>query len=184
MMREAEVSPIDVLEFWWEAGTNKWFTQDDGFDDECRERFLPAIRAAQAGQLDEWLDTADGTFALIILLDQLTRNVFRGSADAFASDARAVDIARLALKRRFDKAFPKNVRVFFYLPFEHSEDMDDQELSVDLCKALGDMNYYHYALIHMDVVRRFGRFPHRNAVLGRTSTPEETAFLENGGFSA
>lgn len=183
-MKDLDISPVDVLEFWWSAGASKWFAQDDVFDGECRERFLPAIRAAKAGDLDDWLATAEGALALIILLDQLTRNVFRGSADAFAADGKAVACARIALERRYDKVFPQSVRVFFYLPFEHSEDMSDQELSVDLCKALGDMNFYHYALIHMDVVRRFGRFPHRNKVLGRASTDAELAFLESGGFSA
>lgn len=177
-------SPIDILDFWWEAGASKWFAKDDKFDSRCRDLFLPAIEAAQRGELDGWLKTADGALAVILLLDQFTRNVFRGSAKAFEADATAVKAARIALENRFDRAFPKEVRVFFYLPFEHSEDMADQELSVDLCKALGDMNYYHYALIHMDVIRRFGRFPHRNAVLGRKSTEAEVAFLERGGFSA
>ncbi|QDG75471.1 DUF924 family protein [Labrenzia sp. PHM005] len=177
-------SSIDVLDFWWEAGASKWFAKDDKFDAHCRDMFLPAIEAAQRGDLDSWTETPDGALAVILLLDQCTRNVFRGSGRAFEADSKAVEIARAAVERGFDRAFPKEARVFFYLPFEHSEDMADQELSVDLCKALGDMSYYHYALIHMDVIRRFGRFPHRNKVLGRQSTEAEIAFLENGGFSA
>jgi len=177
-------TPIDVLDFWWEAGEAKWFSGDEEFDVRCRNAFLPAVEAAQRGLLDSWKASPDGALALILLLDQLTRNVYRGSAKAFEADAKALEVARHALEMGFDKAFPKSVRVFFYLPYEHSETMADQELAVDLCRALGEMSYYHYALIHMDVIRRFGRFPHRNAVLGRKSTDAEIAFLENGGFSA
>ncbi|MEP3431432.1 MAG: DUF924 family protein [Roseibium sp.] len=183
-MSNTIVSPIDVLDFWWQAGAAKWFAQDDVFDAQCRDAFLPTIKAAQAGMLDGWVETADGAFALILVLDQFTRNVFRGQAEAFKADAKAVAIAEEALNRGFDRAFPKEVRVFFYLPFEHAENIAYQEKSVDLCRALGDMQFYHYALIHMDVIRRFGRFPHRNAVLGRETTTAEQAFLNAGGFSA
>jgi uncharacterized protein (DUF924 family) len=177
-------SPIEVLEFWWAAGADKWFQQDDAFDAECRETFLPMIQAAKVGELDTWPQTADGALALILLLDQLTRNVFRGTPEAFAADEKALGVARIAIEHRYDRAFPKDARGFFYLPFEHSEKMADQDMSVDLFRQLGVMSYYHYALIHMDVIRRFGRFPHRNAVLGRPSTDAEVAFLESGGFSA
>ncbi|MEP3045531.1 MAG: DUF924 family protein [Roseibium sp.] len=178
------VSPIDVLDFWWMAGPDKWFAQDAAFDTQCSDMFLPTIKAAQAGMLDGWAETADGAFALILVLDQFTRNVFRGQAESFKADGKAVAIAEDAIKRGFDRAFPKDVRVFFYLPFEHAEDMAYQEKSVDLCRALGNMQFYHYALIHMDVIRRFGRFPHRNAVLGRETTAAEQSFLDSGGFSA
>ena len=137
-----------------------------------------------AGRLDHWADTADGALALLILLDQMTRNIYRGTPEAFSADAKAVSIAEAALERGFDRAFPKDVRVFFYLPFEHSEDMSHQERCVDLCRRLGNTDFYHYALIHMDVIRRFGRFPHRNKILKRASTPEEIAYLDDGGFSA
>ncbi|CTQ69783.1 DUF924 family protein [Roseibium alexandrii] len=183
-MSDGLVSPIDVLDFWWEAGAEKWFARDDGFDARCRDTFLATIKAAQQGGLDEWAETPSGALALILLLDQFTRNVFRGSAEAFAADSKAVAIAEAAVARGYDKAFPKSVRVFFYLPFEHAEDMSLQERAVDLCQPLGNMEFYHYALIHMDVIRRFGRFPHRNDVLGRASTEAEIAFLRAGGFSA
>jgi len=183
-MSEQTLSPLDVLDFWWQAGAEKWFARDDKFDKRCKERFLPAIEAAASGDLDSWSETADGALALLLLLDQLPRNVYRGTPEAFKADGKAVQIAEKVLERGFDRAFPKDVRGFFYLPFEHSEDMAHQERSVDLCRLLGDMELYHYALIHMDVIRRFGRFPHRNAVLGRPSTPAEVAYLESGGFSA
>lgn len=183
-MDDTPVTPLDVLDFWWQAGAAKWFAKDEKFDRTCRERFGQAIEAGKAGQLDHWLETADGCLALLLLLDQMSRNVFRGSPEAFAADTRAVAIAEHALSRGFDRAFPGNVRGFFYLPFEHAEDMALQERSVDLMRGLGDMELYHYALIHMDVIRRFGRFPHRNEVLGRETTAAEQAFLDDKGFSA
>lgn len=183
-MNDGVVSPLDVLDFWWQAGAAKWFAQNDDFDTLCRDTFLPTIEAAKAGHLDAWAETPAGALALIIVLDQFTRNVFRGQAAAFEADGKAVAVADKAVELGYDRAFPKEVRVFFYLPFEHAEDMAYQEKSVDLCRGLGDMQYYHYALIHMDVIRRFGRFPHRNAVLGRDTSEAERAFLASGGFSA
>lgn len=176
--------PIEILDFWWRAGPAKWFAQDSGFDEEIRTRFLPAIEAAQRGELGDWSEQPHSALALVLLLDQFTRNVFRGDSRAFEADHMALAVAKKAVELGFDKAFPANERVFFYLPFEHAEDMEAQELSVDLCRATGDQQYYLYALVHMDVIRRFGRFPHRNAVLGRETTPEEQAFLDGGGFSA
>jgi uncharacterized protein (DUF924 family) len=183
-MSEQTISSLDVLDFWWQAGAAKWFAKDDKLDKRCRQIFLGTIEAASAGELDGWRDTPDGSLALVLLLDQFTRNVFRGSPDAFKADAKAIEIAEGALLKGFDRAFPREVRGFFYFPFEHSEDMAHQERAVDLFRVLGDRELYHYALIHMDVIRRFGRFPHRNAVLGRQTTAEEKAYLESGGFSA
>lgn len=178
------ISPQDVLDFWWRAGAAKWFAGDETFDAECSNGFRSAVQEARAGALDGWAETADGALALILLLDQMTRNIDRGTPDAFSADAKALALAEAALERGYDRAFPLDVRVFFYLPFEHSENMAHQERAVDLCRQLGNTEFYHYALIHMDVIRRFGRFPHRNTVLGRVSTPEETAYLQTGGFSA
>ncbi|QGZ35319.1 DUF924 family protein [Stappia indica] len=175
---------IDILDFWWTAGPARWFARDDGFDAKIRENFAPLVEQARDGALDGWAETPHGALALLLLLDQFPRNLFRGDALAFASDARARRIAGTVLAQGFDRAFPKAARPFFYLPFEHSEDMADQERSVDLFRRLGDEQSYLYALIHLDVIRRFGRFPHRNAALGRESTPAEAAFLEDGGFSA
>ncbi|WP_150524209.1 DUF924 family protein [Roseibium sediminis] len=177
-------SAVDVLEFWWDAGPSKWFAKNDKFDHECKTRFVHLIEAGQEGELDHWAETPVGMLALIIVLDQFSRNVFRASPRAFESDAKALELARQAVAKGYDKAFPKDVRSFFYLPFEHAEDMDAQETSVDLFRVLGNQEAYLYALIHMDVIRRFGRFPHRNKVLGRESTQAERDYMENGGFSA
>ncbi|MBD1546838.1 DUF924 family protein [Roseibium aggregatum] len=183
-MSETLANPIDVLDFWWQAGASKWFARDDNFDRKIRERFLTTIEAGQRGELDAWADTAHGALALILLLDQFTRNIFRNDRRAFEADALALSIAKESVARGYDKAFPKDVRAFFYFPFEHAEDMDAQQEGVDLFRKTDDRDFYLYALIHLDVIRRFGRFPHRNAVLGRETTPEEQAFLDDGGFSA
>lgn len=173
---------LTVLDFWWEAGPTKWYRGGDAFDDACRDALLGLHEEAAAGALDGWEATPHGTLALLILLDQIPRNVFRGTPRAFATDNKALGIARRALDKGFPKAFSKDVRVFFYLPFTHSEAMADQEICVDMTRTLG-MEVYHYALIHMDAIRRFGRFPHRNAILGRPATEAEEAYLATGGFS-
>lgn len=183
-MAEGKPDALDVLDFWWLAGPEKWFARDDQFDASIRERFGDLIGVAASGDLAEWEETPHGTLALLLLLDQFPRNIFRGSAQAFEHDGEALRLAVLAVDRGYDRAFPKAARVFFYLPFEHAEDMQAQERSVDLCRRLGDQTFYHYALLHMDVIRRFGRFPHRNDVLGRKTTEAEAAYLEDGGFSA
>lgn len=173
---------FDVLDFWWRAGPAAWFRADPDFDRRVRDELLGLHEAAARGELDGWADGPHGALALILLLDQVPRNVFRGTARAFATDEKALLLAEAALARGFPRAFPVQARFFFYLPFEHAEDMAAQERSVDLFRGLGDEQGHFYALIHMDAIRRFGRFPHRNAILGRTSTPEEEAYLASGGF--
>ena len=153
------------------------------FDDEIRERFLATYEAAAAGQLSDWEQSVEGALALLILLDQFPRNMFRGDARAFATDPLARAIAAGAIVRGFDSQVPKELRNFFYLPFEHSEDLADQERCIAFNKAAGDAENLKWAEIHADIIRRFGRFPHRNAVLGRSTTPEEQAFLDSGGFA-
>ena len=175
---------IDILDFWWTAGPAKWFAKDEGFDAEIHERFLQRVEEAAEGGLDDWAGTPHGALALLILLDQFPRNLYRGDKRAFATDPHAREIATRALDNGFDRAFPTSVRTFFYLPFEHSEEMADQERSVDLFRRLGEQQTYFYALLHMDVIRRFGRFPHRNEALGRATTEAEAAYLADGGFSA
>ncbi|KZL21760.1 hypothetical protein PsAD2_00384 [Pseudovibrio axinellae] len=175
---------LEILDFWWSAGGPKWFNGGEEFDIEIREKFEADVEAADRGEYNSWTSTPHGTLALILLFDQFPRNIFRGTPKAFAFDAKALRIALESLNKNFHKAFPKGYRTFFFLPFEHSEEMDMQDLSVELFKGLDDQDTYHYALIHMDVIRRFGRFPHRNKVLGRTSTPIEVDFLASGGFSA
>jgi uncharacterized protein (DUF924 family) len=174
-------SPSDVLAFWREAGEDKWFAKDDAFDTAIRERFLATYEAAAAGGLAGWEATAEGALALTIVLDQFPRNMFRGTARCFAADATARAVANRALKRSYELDVPAKERGFFFLPFMHSETLADQERCVALYREAGDANLT-YAIEHADIIRRFGRFPHRNAVLGRATTPDEQAFLDGGGF--
>lgn len=172
----------EILKFWFdEAGPRKWFRRDDAFDAEITRRFRAAFEAARTGKLDAMSATRDGSLALIVMLDQFSRNMFRDDARAFDQDAQAREIARAALSRRFDMAVPEERRAFFYMPFMHSESLADQELSVALFTARCHANV-PYALEHRDIIARFSRFPHRNKILGRTSTEAEIAFLKAGGF--
>jgi uncharacterized protein (DUF924 family) len=173
----------DVTAFWRAAGPEKWFHKDAGFDREITMRFLAAHEAAAAGELADFEATPEGALALLLLLDQFPRNMFRGSARAFASDPLARAVAERAITHGFDTAAASAERIFFYLPFMHSEHLADQERSLALVRRLGDAENEKYAEIHADIVRRFGRFPHRNAVLGRATTPPEQAFLDAGGFA-
>ena len=183
----ATSTPSDVVAFWVEAGPRKWFAKDDAFDGAIRERFEALHVTASRGDLTDWAGTAEGALALLILLDQFPRNLYRGSAHAFATDPLAYAIARRAVEQGFDQASAPELRPFFYLPFEHSERTQDQDRSVELCAALrdatGDKSTYDWAVVHRDIIRRFGRFPHRNRCLGRATTPEEQAFLDEGGFA-
>ena len=175
------VAPAEVVGFWRDAGMDKWFRGGEAFDAECRARFLDAHFAAARRECEGWMDTAEGALALLVLLDQIPRNVFRGSGHAFASDGLALHYATRAIAAGFDAASEAGLRMFFYLPFEHSEDMADQQRAVELFTALGNANLLGYANAHRDVIARFGRFPHRNAALGRMNTPDEQAWLDAGG---
>jgi uncharacterized protein (DUF924 family) len=175
-------TPQDVLVFWRAAGPKKWFAKDDAFDAEIKARFLATYEAAARGELSDWEATPEGALALLIVLDQFPRNIFRGSARAFAADATARAIADRAIGRGFDAAVPEGERMFLYLPFEHSENIDDQERCCALFRAMGNADLLRWAELHADIIRRFGRFPHRNAVLGRATTPDEQAFLDSDGF--
>ena len=176
-------TPDDVLAFWRAAGEQKWFAKNDAFDAEIKSRFLPTYEAAAKGALADWEATPEGALALTIVLDQFPRNMFRRDARAFAADAAARAVADRALARGFDRQVPEDQRLFFYLPFEHSEAMADQDRCCALIKALGNPDLLHWAELHADIIRRFGRFPHRNAVLGRTTTPAEKAYLDADGFA-
>lgn len=176
-------TPQAVLDFWREAGPKKWFNKDAAFDDAIRARFLETHEAAAAGKLINWETTPDGALALVIALDQFPRNMFRGSARAFAGDPLARQVAERAIARGFDRQVPAREQGFFYLPYMHSERLDDQERSVVLYRALGEVENLKYADDHADIIRKFGRFPHRNAVLGRATSAEERAFLDRGGFA-
>mgnify|MGYP000553590860 CR=1 FL=1 len=171
----------DVVRFWRDAGPAAWFARNDAFDDALRTRFLDEHFAAARREREDLLDDADGALALILLLDQVPRNVFRDSAHAFATDPLAREYAHRAIDARFDAIIEPALRIFFYLPFEHSEDILDKDRAVALCEALGDANYLKYAQAHRDVIQRFGRFPHRNRALARVNTPEEQAWLDAGG---
>jgi uncharacterized protein (DUF924 family) len=176
--------PIDVLDFWWTAGIDKWYGGGETFDDTCRERFQNLLEIAASGELEDWEETPHGSLALLIVLDQFSRNIFRGTARAFAQDAQALAVAERAVAAGFDRCFPAPARNFFYMPFTHAENLDAQERCCDHFRTSGDQDGYYYALLHMDAIRRFGRFPHRNGVLGRETTAEEQRYLDTGGFSA
>ncbi len=172
-----------VLAFWREAGPARWFAKDEAFDAAIRTQFLAAHEPAARGELRGWEETAAGCYALILLLDQFPRNLFRGSPRAFATDAQARAIADAAIARGFDRAYDLPERRFFYMPYMHSEDLADQRRCIALCEAANDEEGVHHAVIHHDIIRDFGRFPHRNPVLGRDMTAEEQAFLAAGGFA-
>ncbi|MGB3046339.1 MAG: DUF924 family protein [Xanthobacteraceae bacterium] len=176
-------TPTEIITFWREAGYDRWYKKDEAFDAEIRRRFLATWDAALAGQLDHWQDSDEGTLALLIVLDQFPRNMLRGDPRTFASDPKAREVADRAVARGVDQRLDSVMRQFVYLPFEHSEDLADQTRSVTLFKTLGDADNLRYAEIHEDIIRKFGRFPHRNRVLGRTTTEAEQEFLNSGGFA-
>ena len=173
----------DVLSFWRAAGPDKWFENDETFDAEVHARFHALYESAAAGALSGWEKDANSALALILVLDQFPRNMFRGSARAFVADPTARAVADRAIAHSFDQRVGLPERRFFYLPFMHSEDLADQERCISLCEAAGDEEGIAYAKVHADVIRKFGRFPHRNAALGRTMTAEEQKFLKQGGFA-
>ena len=183
-MNDAEdlATPRTVLAFWRAAGPDKWFEKDTGFDAEISRRFGGTYEAATAGEL-AWDENPEGALALIVVLDQFPRNMFRDNARAFAADPPAREVAARAIARGFDQLVPLAERMFFYLPFEHSENVADQERCVALNRASGDAEAIKWAQAHADIIRRFGRFLHRNAVLGRATTAQEQAFLDSGGFA-
>lgn len=187
-------APAEVLAFWfgrpgepaYGAPRAEWFRKDSAFDEEIRRRFLPAVDAALAGHLAGWAASPQGALALLVLLDQFPRNLFRGEAKAFAGDPGARQLAEDALARGWDKGLSAVEKLFIYLPFEHSESLADQARSLALFTALaaghaGCDGFLDYARRHHEVIARFGRFPHRNAALGRPSTPEETSYLAQPG---
>jgi uncharacterized protein (DUF924 family) len=175
-------SPQDVLTFWRGAGPDRWFTKDEAFDNNIRARFLETYEAAAAGKLPGWERTPEDALALVIVLDQFPRNMFRGDARTYAADPLARAVAERSIARGFDRQVPPPEWQFFYLPFEHSETLADQDRCCTLFAATGDAELLKWAQLHADIIRRFGRFPHRNAVLHRVTTPEEQAFLDGGGF--
>jgi uncharacterized protein (DUF924 family) len=181
--------PEEVLAFWFgregEEGYGEfrevWFAKDPGFDREIRTRFEPVYEEAAAGRLESWKEDSRSCLALIVVLDQFPRNMFRGDARMYATDSLALAAARHAIAQAYDRELARFQRVFIYLPFEHSEDLEDQRLSVELFHRLaeetGQEDLLVYAVRHLKIIERFGRFPHRNEILGRRMTPEEAEFL-------
>jgi uncharacterized protein (DUF924 family) len=173
----------DVLAYWRALGPQRWFMEDAAVDAEIRAKFEGLYTAALAGSLLDWDDDASGALAHVIVLDQFPRNMFRGNAAAFTAGPLARAAAGRAIAHGFDVEAANAERLFFYLPYMHSEALADQERCRELCLAAGDEDTLKWAELHADIIRRFGRFPHRNAVLRRVTTPEEQAFLDGGGFS-
>lgn len=179
--------PVEVLDFWLgEIGPVGWFAGTPEIDDACAVRFGEDWQALRDGGLEHWVEGTVGTLAYLIIADQFSRNIHRGKAEAFATDAQARAAARAALEAGWDMGAPEPERMFFYLPFEHSEDPRDQALSVRLMqeRVSSDPDLALHARAHQEIIRRFGRFPFRNAALGRENTPEEAAFLATGGYGA
>jgi len=174
-------SPGEVVRFWRDAGPKAWFAKDETFDGRCRA-FEKAHHTAARGEFAGWEMSAEDALALVLLLDQIPRNIYRNSPHAFAADLLAQGVTQRAIAKGFDSATEVELRVFFYLPLEHAETVALQDECLRLAAALPDPEYIKYARQHRDIIARFGRFPHRNAVLGRNSTPEELAYLAEGGL--
>ena len=183
MTEVGDVTPADILAFWREAGRERWYKRDDAFDAEVRARFLDLWQRAAAGELSSWEATDDGALALVIVLDQFPRNMFRGDARTWSSDPLAREVAHRAIARGADRRIEAALLEFIYMPFMHSELLADQLRCVELFRRTGNTDNLGYAQDHADIVSRFGRFPHRNRILGRTTTLEEQTFLDSGGFS-
>ena len=173
---------LKVVAFWREAGPALWFAKDAAFDARFRERFLLDHESAARGELAQWQSTPEGALALVLLLDQFPRNAFRGTTRMYDTDALARKVANTAFAAGYDQGIERELRTFFVLPFAHSEDLADQDRSVALARRIGPVDLAH-AQHHRDIVQRFGRFPHRNAILGRESTPQEKDYLANGGYA-
>lgn len=173
---------LDIVEFWRNAGHDKWFGKDDSFDEEFRSRFNELHKKAAAGDLSSWLADPQSSLALILLLDQFPRNCFRGSPRMYETDALARDMARRAIAAGHPMSVEEDLRGFFYLPFSHSEHLVDHTIAVEGGRTLPH-DFHKHARGHQEIIRRFGRFPHRNEILGRQTTPDERKFLDDGGFA-
>jgi uncharacterized protein (DUF924 family) len=178
-----EVAPAEILSFWRAAGRERWYARDDAFDADLRRRFLGLWQQAAGGELSSWEATDDGALALVIVLDQFPRNMFRDDIRTYASDVLAREVAGRAIARGADLRVEPALLEFLYMPLMHSEHLPDQLRCVELFDKAGNSDNLKYAEDHADIIRRFGRFPHRNPILGRTTTPDEQAFLDDGGFS-
>jgi len=179
--KAVQVSAHEVLKYWFSpASAKRWFRPSSAFDDELRQRFADTVQAALSGELDSWSDSPSGALALVLLLDQLPLNIYRGLPESFSGEARAREIAAMAIERGWDSEMETRQKAFLYLPFMHSESLADQERGVELYRQAEMADNLRWAEHHRGIVQRFGRFPHRNAILGRTSTEEELAWLASG----
>jgi len=180
------VSPNELVDFWRDAGPERWFRKDEAFDRHFRDRFLPVHERARRGELDDWMSEPFSALALVLLLDQFPRNSFRETPRMFATDELGRHHAGRAIEAGYDRSVDEQLQFFFYLPFGHSETLLDQEKNVALCQRFSGSEFgkevVRHAREHRDIVRRFGRFPHRNRILDRPSSAAELAFLEQGGF--
>lgn len=174
----------EVINFWRDAGPKRWFNKSESFDDMCEIGFEGTCDKAVNGELDRWMQSANGALALMILLDQMPRNIHRGTAQAYAGDEHARKLAHLAIGEGFDRQVDESLRQFFYMPFMHSESMGDQERATELFQDMPGNDADKWAVHHRHIIEQFGRFPHRNAILGRKSTPEELVWLDKGGFAS
>jgi len=177
------MTPDDIIAYWREAGPDHWFNADPALDVDVRRRFEDVWRNARDGKLVDWERSPTGMLALILVLDQFPRNMFRGQPDAFATDSMALALAKRMIENGDAAKIDPDLRQFVYMPLMHSENLDDQIQCVALFDAFGNPDNKKYAEIHADIIRRFGRFPHRNVILGRQTTDQEAAFLNSGGFA-
>ncbi len=181
--------PSDILNFWFkEVGPEKWYARDDDLDRQMTDRFSSLVDAIgkvlTSGQDCDWLNDPIGSLAVVICLDQFPRNIYRGRPEAFIRDHLAIEVTTGAIEKGFDTEMPEGPREFFYLPFMHAENLKAQEVCVGFMRTRSNNpESLRFAIIHRDIIADFGRFPHRNEILGRESTPEEVAFLEAGGFA-
>lgn len=174
----AHLTPQDILDFWYsEEMQGRWFSSTPALDDEIRNKFESLWRKAAAGELDGWQETPEGCLALAIVLDQLPLNMFRGKAESFSTEQQAVKIARHAIEKGYDRRLPAGRLAFLYMPLMHSENLADQDLSVRLFEAAKLESNLRFAQHHRELIRKYGRFPHRNSMLGRQNTPEEIEYL-------
>lgn len=179
----ANRTPGDITAFWKQAGPKLWFEKSDEFDQQIKDRFAPLPEKAATGALDHWMKIPTGSLALILVLDQFPRNIHRGSVKAWQYDEIAREKSKAAINAGHDKSFGLPIKRFFYIPYMHSEAIADQQLCLALCRAVNDEEGVKFAQLHLDIIKQFGRFPHRNEVLNRPSTPEEIAYLNEGGFA-
>ena len=175
--------PNEVLDFWRELGPKKWFSKDHAVDVEITSRFEESVEKAGSGGYDHWVSDPDGALALIIMLDQFPRNMYRNNAKAFSHDQKCVGVTHDAISAGLDQKMPEDLRPFCYMPLMHSEDLENQEKCIEMMEKTGKEDNVKHAIIHRDIIRDFGRFPHRNVVFDRDTTPEEARFLEDGGFA-